>query len=188
MKNLNLLSVDVETGGLNEKEHSLLEVGMIALINGEIGPKLDIRIKNDVYNVGEIAKSINGFVQSEHEKTALEQLEVLKRIREYALEVKQLNQGKPLMLLGRNVNFDVRFLKEFFKKHNEDFESYFGHHFYDLTPILFYLYQVDKIDIYPKNGDEANRALGLPIEPVPHRALKGAQENIDVHLRTLQLM
>ncbi len=50
-KTLNIISIDVETGGINENENSLLEIGMVPYINNKRGKELFIKIKYENYNV-----------------------------------------------------------------------------------------------------------------------------------------
>jgi DNA polymerase III epsilon subunit-like protein len=188
-KTLNLVSIDLETGGLNPKENSLLEIGMASFIDNKRGPELFLKIKYDKYNVTEGARKVNGFDAIEHEKTAINPKEALIKIKSYFKELMILNNGKKIMAAGRNVNFDISFLRQFFKSYSDEgLDDYlFFYHLFDLTPIGYFLYQVNMIDILPSSNDKMCDALGIPEEVKPHSALNGARINLDVYERILQL-
>jgi oligoribonuclease (3'-5' exoribonuclease) len=186
IKKLNFVSVDVETGGLNENESSILDIGMASFINNERGPELGIQIKWPTYKVSDEAAKINGFDIKKHEQTAISPMESLNKIKTYALLLKKLNNGQKILPMGRNISFDKRFLLKFFKEMNENFEDYFDYHVLDTTGIGFFLWQIDAIDIFPSNGDKICEALNLPIEPRPHIGINGARINIDVYEKTIE--
>jgi DNA polymerase III epsilon subunit-like protein len=188
-KVLNFVSIDLETGGLNPKENSLLEVGMASFIDNKRGPELFLKIKYDNYNVTDGAKKVNGFDVIEHEKTAISPKEALIKIKSYFKELMVLNNGKKMMAAGRNVNFDISFLRQFFKDYSDDGLDYYlsSYHLFDLTPIGYFLYQVNMIDILPSSSDKICDALSISEEVKPHSAINGARINLDVYEKILQL-
>jgi DNA polymerase III epsilon subunit-like protein len=162
---------------------------MAAFINNKRGPELYLKIKHDKYNVTEGAIKVNGFDVTEHEKTAISPKDAIDKIKSYFRELMMLNGGKKMMVAGRNVNFDISFLRQFFVDYSDDgMDDYLScYHLFDLTPIGYFLYQVNMIDILPSNSDKMCDALGIPEEVKPHSALNGARINLDVYERILQM-
>lgn len=182
-KTLNIISIDVETGGINENENSLLEIGMVPYINNKRGKELFIKIKYENYNVTEGARKVNGFNKEEHEKMAVSPKEALDITKNYLKEIMILNNNQKLMSCGRNVDFDIRFLEKFFTNYGEEkLSDYLNiYHKFDLTPIGYFLYQVNMFDILPSSSDKMCNALNIKEEEKPHSAINGARINIDVY-------
>jgi DNA polymerase III epsilon subunit-like protein len=187
-KTLNFLSIDVETGGINEKENSLLEVGMVPYINNKRGPELFIKIKYENYNITAAAQKVNGWEKVEHEKTAVCPKEAFEIMKNYLKEIMKLNGNQKIMSCGRNVDFDVRFLEAFFNTYGDEKLSDYlnAYHKFDLTPIGYFLYQVNMLDILPSSSDRICNALNIEEEVKPHSAINGARINIDVYEKILE--
>lgn len=189
LKKINFVSVDVETGGIDPTINPLLEIAIVPYINGKKGKIFNEKIiVNENYNIDDDARKINGYDEKTHHLTAKPECEVLELLKEYMLELKEINDGKLLMPLGRNVDFDVNFLKYFFKKHNEIYDNYFDYHKYDLTAVGYFLYEQGYLDILPSNGDKICDALNIEREPIPHLGINGALKNIEVYEECHKLM
>ncbi len=189
IKKVNFVSIDVETGGIDPTVNPLLEIAIVPYIDGKTDKIFNEKIiVNDKANISEIAKKINGYEEKTHRLTAKSEIEVLDKLKEYMLQLKEINNGKLLMPLGRNVDFDVNFLKYFFKKQKEIYDNYFDYHKYDLTAVGYFLYEQGYIDILPSSGDKICDALNIERESVPHLGINGALKNIEVYKECHKLL
>ena len=92
---MKLLFIDTETGGINEKENSLLSIALICWENKKILDKTEFFIKEKEYNVTEIAMKINQLDLEIIKKIGLEKQEVVEKINEFIK--KNFNNEKALL-------------------------------------------------------------------------------------------
>jgi DNA polymerase III alpha subunit (gram-positive type) len=115
------LIIDTETTGLSHNYNQVLTVGMLHL---DINLKKikffetdHIKIKHKTYNINKIAMQINKINLEEHNKTALETKDACKKINKFIIK----NELQEIPLIGHNIGFDLRFLKELYRQNNEEF-------------------------------------------------------------------
>lgn len=161
-----LLSLDVETGGLDPQKNSILSIGAVDIDTGE---EFYVECRNQIgRTLDEFALKVNGFT----EEQANDPNKVLPY---YAYEMlvnwaEEKKSGR--LLVGENLpSFDVQFLKDAQK--NSAKAWIWGHRFVDLHSVS-----------YVKFGrsvkmDECLKLLGLPEEIKPHNALTGARVTRD---------
>lgn len=105
---------DVETGGLDEKAHTLLSLyGLVLDHKLNILDSIDLKIKPDdgVYHLDIEALKVNKIDISEHDKVALKETEASKKLRDF-LFLKCPTTEK-LTPAGHGISLDVRFAIEF---------------------------------------------------------------------------
>ena len=120
---MNLLCYDTETGGLSEKEHSLLTI-YFALLDPntfELLDELDLKVKPDdgKYSVTPKAMEINGINLEEHDKVAITYTEANKVIKAWLTKNKIKGKRNHYMPIGQNIAFDERFLKQYLLSEEE---------------------------------------------------------------------
>lgn len=114
------LIIDTETTGLSHNYNQVLTVGMIL---AEIDDDLNfinlkhIKIKHEKYNVTGIALKINKINLKEHNKIGINSKKACREINDFIIE----NRIKNIPLIGHNINFDLRFLRELYKKERKEF-------------------------------------------------------------------
>ncbi|PXV93383.1 DNA polymerase-3 subunit epsilon [Lachnotalea glycerini] len=127
--------VDTETGGVIPEKHSLLSIGLVIWDKKDgIIDKKEFFVKHSYYIVTEKAKEINKFEQQEHKEKALAGEEVIKNILEFIYGYFDKNTAIPL--IGHNVQFDINFLKVFFRDENRSFNQYFSHRSIDTYSVF----------------------------------------------------
>lgn len=145
---MRLLFVDTETGGTNEKENSLLSIALICWENKKIIDKAEFFIKEEKYNVTEVAMKINKLDLSILKRIGMEKKEVVEKINEF---IKKNFNNEKAIICGHNVNFDIRFLKELYSKVGKDYEELISYRNLDTASIFRFFSIVGKF-----NGKEVN--------------------------------
>lgn len=92
--------VDIETTGLND-EDQIIEIGAILVVNGEINSKFSVLIQCDNPIPDEITK-LTGITSNDLEKNGISQEKALKQFLAFCEDD---------ILVGHNINFDMRFLQ-----------------------------------------------------------------------------
>ena len=105
------LAFDVETGGLDPQQHSLLTIGLVAADFEKIHGELELKVKHNKYNVQPRAMEVNGIDLAEHDKEALSHDQVLSAI--HGFLDKHFPITKRVETLAHNISFDQAFLKAF---------------------------------------------------------------------------
>lgn len=156
-----MIVVDVETGGLNPKEHALLSIGAVDTNN------LDEFYAEIKPFPGKICDSkaleINGLWNYSRHENELQ--EAMKKFKAWVW-------GRELPLAGHNPSFDLGFLDESFKITNVG--SPFGYRTVDLHSVAYAYCKVKGINPPKLTSDNIYTLLGMPQEPRPHNAFNGA--------------
>lgn len=154
-----LLFIDTETGGLDPQKHSLLTIGMCVMVEGYIMDKLEIKLKQDTYNVTSSALNVNKINLLELDtdiKNAFNKIIMFIQ--------RNFDTKDKITLAGHNVNFDIGFLKIFWEEGLKTIPEYsrgqflwnklFDYHYVDTMQISAFLNDVGII-ITPNNKLES---------------------------------
>jgi DNA polymerase III epsilon subunit-like protein len=110
-----LICFDVETGGLDAKQHSLLTLGMMVVTLTDTGIEFSDPhqwfVKHDVYKVTPGALKVNKINIEEHDSKAQPWQTVQRKIFDYWFSLGFDTENK-ISFIGHNVNFDLEFFKE----------------------------------------------------------------------------
>lgn len=180
-----LLFIDTETGGIDEKKHSLLSVGLIYWENLEIKDTLEIYIKEDRYEVTDEALKINGLDLKKVYSEGVNYKEAVQKINEF---IKRNFKNEKPVICGHNINFDIRFLKELYKKANFDYENYISYRSLDTASILKFLTLADKFNGKKINSlDDAIKYFELKTNK-RHTALEDIKLTVKIFNRLLKII
>ncbi len=137
---MKILFLDVETGGLDEINNSLLTIGLVIWENGKILESKEIFISKEKYNFVQAALDINKIDLNELREKGISEKEAINEIEK--LCYKYFNQEK-IIITGHNVAFDIGFIKNLYKRNNQEF-SRFSYRFLDTGIILKFMYMQGK--------------------------------------------
>lgn len=139
---LKVLYFDIETTGLECKEHDIVHLAMIAEVNGKVVGEHEFRMRPRRFdNIHPEALKANGFTLDEL-KALPPQEEVFPEI-VAALDtyIDKFDRSDKFYPVGYNVRFDIGFVVELFKNNKNDYlGSYFNWRDVDLL-YLMYVYE-----------------------------------------------
>lgn len=126
--------IDTETGGIIPGKHSLLSIGVVIWdLDEGIIAKREFYIKSKRYIITKEAQKINKFDRDSHNKIAEDPKIVIEKL--LAFLYTHFPNDTFIPLAGHNVQFDINFLKVFFKKNNRSYNQYFSHRSIDTYSI-----------------------------------------------------
>lgn len=182
---MKLLFVDTETGGVNEKENSLLSVALIFWEDKLVKDKLEFFIKEKKYNVTEKAMEINQLNLETIEKLGIEKKEAVKKINDFI--IKNFN-GEKAVICGHNINFDIRFIKELYNKVGEDYEQYISYRSLDTASIFRFLTIAGKFGAKQVNSlDDAIKYFNLTFNN-RHTAMGDIEKTIEIFNKLIEII
>jgi DNA polymerase III alpha subunit (gram-positive type) len=152
-----ILFLDVETGGLDEINNSLLSIGLVVWDNGNILDSIEILIKSDNYNVTEAAMKINNIDLNYLKENGVEEYKAIEIIEDFCSKY----FSNKVTLGGHNLWYDISFIKSLYRRNNKDFNSVFSFRIIDTMSILKYLYYSNKLDKEINSLDEAIRYFNI---------------------------
>jgi DNA polymerase-3 subunit epsilon len=167
-----IIFIDTETGGIEPEKHSLLSIGLVAwsMQDGIIGC-LEVFIKSKEYIFTKEAQRLNKFDKEEHEKKAVDTKDALKLIE--AFISKYCSECKNVQIAGHNTQFDVAFLKVFFKQNGRSFNQIFSHRIIDTYSILKFLVDAGVIEDSVAGSGKAFMYFNIKVQQ-RHSALSDA--------------
>lgn len=175
---MKILFIDTETGGLDPNKHSLLSVGLALWEDSEIMHTEEFFVKEEEYNVTEIALKINKIDLEKLKKIGISKIEIKENILKF---IKKNFDEEKIILAGQNVNFDISFLKKLFSL--EEFSQIFSYRSVDIASILKYISLKKNIDI--SSLDEAMKYYGIKTEK-RHTALEDAKIAAEIFTKLLE--
>ena len=96
--------IDTETTGLDPKKHEMLSLGAIVMIDGVITETMDIKIRADISKADNKALEVNGYSERRW-KYAVSSFRGFCLIRDF------FYRHQDGVLVGHNVQFDIKFLR-----------------------------------------------------------------------------
>lgn len=178
-KSLDFICIDLETTGTDPKQHSIIQIGAVYYEKGIPVKTFDKKMYTSGSKISVGALKVN--------KTPLSVIkgETEGRVSEYDALVEFvdfcLSIGKPLIILGHNVAFDVNFLKELFNTYGiQGFEDLFGYRVKDTAVIAQFLADAGVFTNFKSGLANLAETLGITVDKSnTHEAL------YDVHLTAL---
>ena len=137
--------LDIETGGLDPKKHSVLEVSGILWEPGKvIKPVFDCYIKEEEITTVPRAMEINQIdlnMVSKHGKTPKEAIKYIRNRLDDVLGIER----RPVKILAHNASFDYSFLQRLYELADKTIQKDFYGRTIDSASILEFLMIVDHI-------------------------------------------
>jgi DNA polymerase III alpha subunit (gram-positive type) len=157
-----LAFTDVETTGLDSGTHEIVEIGMILVEQKSLRIIDTFEVKVHPLHIetaSEFALKLNGY-NPEEWRFALSL--------EYAMEL-YADKTKSAIFCAHNVTFDWAFIDAGFKKSGVN--NLMDYHRIDLFTAAFR--ELRNSGLQKFNQNEVAKFLGIPEEPLPHRAING---------------
>jgi DNA polymerase-3 subunit epsilon len=188
MINAKIVIIDVETGGLNPVEHSILSLGAVILNEGEIVDKFLATVKEPEVSVTDSALKVNGFTKEKIEKEGHEPSKVIMEFESFLLR-NDFSEDK-IVLAGHNVGFDVSFLKRLYGFTSSKFEKRFSHRCLDTQTGALLLKYAGRISTEATSLDALCSAFGIRgrAKGSAHNALQDAELTAELLKRELKML
>lgn len=129
---MQFLFVDVETGGLDASQHSILSLGAIVWTDGHIGETFSCFVCEPAIAVESEAMKVNGINLHTLRATGLAPHIAVEQLHAFVLKHTQ----RPCILAGWNVGFDVGFLRRLYRLAGESLDKTFFHRSLDVASVF----------------------------------------------------
>jgi DNA polymerase III epsilon subunit-like protein len=189
---MRILALDVETGGLDPRKHSLLQVGLIAYDSetAQILGTDEFTIRRHTYDTTPEAMRVNNLyldqVYANGETPADAAERIINFIRRHFGEI--INRDDRPLLLGHNVAFDKYFLQyQIFDAVGMDMDKYISHRLIDVMSILHGLRLSGKIPPISLSSKGAAEYFGIE-NKMAHTAVSDAYTTLQVFENAIHLM
>lgn len=156
---------DVETTGLNSSTHDIIQLAYIIEIDNEVKEEGNLFVQPFNYEtINAEALKINSLTIAQL-KTFQSPKEAYKKI--YTILTKYVDKydkKDKFSPAGYNVNFDIRFLKEFFIKNNDKYYgSLFDYHILDPITVLYFLEYKNLINLENYKLETVCKYFNIPL-------------------------
>ena len=176
---------DVESTGFNKIKNDIVQLSGIIEVDGEVKEKFNFRCQPfDFENVEQGALDITGLTIKDlkgYEKPQEIYKKLIKMLGRY---VNKFDRDDKFYPAGYNVNFDVDFLSEFFKKNGDVYYgSWFNWRLIDGLPMVHFLDYAGKINLSDHKLGTVCKHFGIDIKA--HDAMSDieATRNLLVKIR-----
>lgn len=172
LRNRNFILVDTETTGFDEKKHQILEIGILVIKDLNVIEEFEIKIKHREYTITAKAMEANKINIIEHEKEALFEKEAAEKILEFLNKHKNEDE-EPYIVIGQNVQFDIKFLEEMFLRvyKIKEYRQAVSYRSLDIMQLAMIKNIEGKINLEKQDLDSILKELDIEIPENRHRAL-----------------
>lgn len=177
---MDILFIDIETGGLDPKKHDILSIGMVQWRGGAIVNRYEILVHGNPRRVTDGALAVSGIDLAEHNKVAMTRRKAAELFMSRVLDwfALRLSPATMVVLGGHNVAFDISFLRPFVDKYFEanTWSVYFSHRTVDTQSILAF-HNIKTTGVVGYVGLQGGiDTFGLPVDDTKrHTALADAE-------------
>lgn len=163
---------DVETTGLDPAIQEIVEIGLV-LVNQqtlEIMDTLDVKVQPEhLETATEFALKLNGYNPADWQNASTLQAAI-------ALYSEKTRDA---IFCAHNVTFDWSFILDAFKK--TGVKNLMDYHRVDLFTMAWMKLRNSGLEKF--NMNEVAKHLGIPEEPIPHRAINGTMTVYEIYKR-----
>ena len=176
-----MIAVDVETSGIDPRQHSLLSIGAVDMANPDNRFYGECRAWEGAA-IEQEALDVNGFTREQIAAQPLSECELVQQFIEWVKGIEG-QEAKPIMC-GQNVGFDRDFIRYAAERCMQ--KSPFNYRVVDIHSVAWYY--ISSNGVKPPMNLSLNRIMemtGAGREPDPHNALTGAMCAAEVISRML---
>lgn len=150
-----ILWVDLETGGLNSKESSITQISGLVTVNGKVKEQFNIMVRpNPKLETTSEALRVQGRTLEDFKSPIYvdEHVAYSKLLNILDKYVNKYDREDKFILGGYNVNFDIDFLNEMFKRYNNPYLfSYIKSGYVDPMYLITTLQLINKLPKFNNN-------------------------------------
>lgn len=178
--------IDTETGGTIPTKHSLLQIGVVVweYKTGILAHK-EFYIKHKEYIITKEAQRINKFNLGFYNENAQPPNKVIDELLCFLGDYFDVNTLIPI--IGHNIQFDVAFLKEFFKKNNRSFNQYFSHRMIDTYSVYKTLVLSGKINENLNSSADVFKYFNIKIDN-RHTAIDDCFATVELYEKLINII
>ena len=171
-KDRRFLLLDLETTGFDEKKHQILEVGILVIKDFKVIDQFEVKIKHREYTITAKAMEVNNINIVEHEKEALFEKEAAERMLEF-LNKHKSEDDEGYIVIGQNVQFDIKFLEEMFLRAYKikEYRQVISYRNLDIMQLAMIKNIEGKISLEKQDLDSILKELNIEVPKKRHRAL-----------------
>ena len=158
---MKILFIDVETGGLDAKKHSLLTVALAVYEDGKDLAEKQWSVKHKDYVVTPKALEVNDIDIIKHDSSAVEANIVVQEIIQFMQDI--FWKDRPV-IAGHNIDFDNGFLSQLFYEEAKQWSRYVSHRKIDTCSLVNYLMATGKIDLKSASLEESIKYFKIETE------------------------
>ncbi len=181
------LVFDTETGGLDASRHSLLSLGLVAVVDGLVAESLEILVRHEPYVVTGGGLKVNRIDLAAHHEVALDPPAALEALDAFC--ARHFGE-KPITLVGHNIAFDRAFLGTFLDSQGRDLEPRFSHRTVDTHAVARALRDAGRLPAELRlSSDGLFAHFGIEVPPEKrHMALGDALATHELYLKLVEAM
>lgn len=188
LRNRNFILIDTETTGVDEKKHQILELGILVIKDLKVIDKFEVKIKHREYTISAKAMEANKINIIEHEKEALFEKEAAEKILEFLNKHKSEND-EGYIVIGQNVQFDIKFLEEMFLRAYKikEYRQAISYRSLDIMQLAMIKNLEGKISLEKQDLDSILKELNIEIPENRHRALTDCHLEFEAMIKLLEI-
>lgn len=178
-----IVVLDTETSGLDPDKHSLLSIGLVDWSG---------RKQTEIFvNEGEIvadpaSMAVNGIDLDFIRERGVTPKSAVRKVEKF---LHKMGLGRPLMICGHNVAFDLAFMRRLYRMAGRDVPREFSHRSVDTHALLWALAAQGKVPREARSSEGAFTHFGVSPPPDKrHTALGDAIATRDLLEKVLELM
>ncbi len=189
---MKVLYFDTETTGLDAFKNDIIQIAGIVEIDGEVKEEFEFRCQPFSYeNVDQKALDVHGMSLDEIRTYQKPEEMYQQLITVFGKYIDKFDKNDKFLSAGQNVEFDVKFLRQFFKKNGDNYYgSWIGWHKLDLLPLATVLWYKGIINPANFKLETIAKEFGLTFKA--HDALEDIKVTrqlikyiTDTHIKTL---
>lgn len=163
-----------------------MSIGLVVWDKAEgIISNKEFYVKSKRYIITKEASKVNKFNRIEHNQIAEEPKILIEQMLAYVRDYFPDDILVPIA--GHNIQFDVNFLKEFFKKNGRSFEQYFSHRMIDTYSVYKTLVLAGLIDKNINSSSDAFNYFKISVEK-RHNALNDCLATVELYEKMLLMI
>ncbi|MEN8079203.1 3'-5' exonuclease [Clostridioides difficile] len=172
LRDRKFILIDCETTGFDERKHQLLELGILVIKDLKVIDEFEVKIKHKEYTITAKSMEANKINILEHEGEALFEKEAAEKILEFLNSHKSEND-EGYIVIGQNVQFDIKFLEEMFLRTYKikEYRQAVSYRSLDIMQLAMIKNIEGKISLEKQDLDSILNELDIEISENRHRAL-----------------